>query len=258
WVSDADPQSLEAVTQSPEQAPPSPDYVLGLEHPPSPDYIPGPEYLEYVALADDEILVEDQPLPADASPTALSPGYEEEESSKDDDDHEEEEAFEEDKDEEEEHLALSDSAVQKNVRFQPHIATFTEVLIVEFASAPTPPSPPPSPLSPWLQSSRDSVESYITTTCTITTLLLPSANRRSDIPETDMPFRKRLCLTALDSRFEIWESSTATAARQTRHTLACRVDYGFINTVDASIRASKSRAMTVVEVNERVTDLATT
>ncbi|GKE62059.1 hypothetical protein Tco_1512426 [Tanacetum coccineum] len=75
WVSDADPQSLEAATQSPEQAPPSPDYVLGLEHPPSPDYIPGPEYLEYVALADDEILVEDQPLPADASPTALSPGY---------------------------------------------------------------------------------------------------------------------------------------------------------------------------------------
>nr|GFD18994.1 hypothetical protein [Tanacetum cinerariifolium] len=46
-------------------------------------------------------------------------------------------------------------------------------------------------------------------------LLLPSANRRSDIPETDMPFQKRLCLTAPDSRFEVGESSTTTATRQT-------------------------------------------
>ncbi|GKF20100.1 hypothetical protein Tco_0068738, partial [Tanacetum coccineum] len=74
-----------------------------------------------------------------------------------------------------------------------------------------------------------------------------------------MPFRKRLCLTAPDSRFEIWESSTATAARQTRHTLSRRVDYRFVDTVDASIRASESRVMTAVEeVNERVADLATT
>ncbi|GJW47045.1 zinc finger protein WIP2-like protein [Tanacetum coccineum] len=57
--------------------------------------------------------------------------------------------------------------------------------------------------------------------------------------------------------FEVGESLLA-AARQTRHTLAHRVDYGFIDTVDASICASESRAMTVVgEVNERVTDLAT-
>ncbi|GJR18549.1 hypothetical protein Tco_0967076 [Tanacetum coccineum] len=33
------------------------------------------EYPEYLAPSDDEIPVEDQPLPADASPTALSPGY---------------------------------------------------------------------------------------------------------------------------------------------------------------------------------------
>ncbi|GJU98418.1 hypothetical protein Tco_1327689 [Tanacetum coccineum] len=36
--------------------------------PPSPDYVPGPEYPEYVAPSDDEIPIEDQPLPADASP----------------------------------------------------------------------------------------------------------------------------------------------------------------------------------------------
>nr|GEZ84600.1 hypothetical protein [Tanacetum cinerariifolium] len=43
--------------------------------PPSPDYVPGPEYSKYVAPSNDEVPVEDQPLPADASPTALSPGY---------------------------------------------------------------------------------------------------------------------------------------------------------------------------------------
>nr|GFA31689.1 hypothetical protein [Tanacetum cinerariifolium] len=56
-------------------APPSPNYVPGLEHPPSPDYVPGLEYPEYVAPADEEISVEDQPLPADALPATLSLGY---------------------------------------------------------------------------------------------------------------------------------------------------------------------------------------
>nr|GEX04309.1 hypothetical protein [Tanacetum cinerariifolium] len=90
-------------------------------------------------------------------------------------------------------------------------------------------------------------------------LLLPSVDRRSDIPKTDMPFQKRLCLTALAFRFEVWESSTADVARQIGDTLARRVDYEFIDTLDNSIRASEGRVMTVVgEVNERVTDIATT
>nr|GEZ89537.1 hypothetical protein [Tanacetum cinerariifolium] len=132
----ADFETHEEAPQSSEQAPPSPDYVPGPEHPPSPDYVPGLEYPEYVAPADDEILIEDQPLPIDASATALSPGYidecdpskdpeedpadyptdggddekeeQEEESSKDDDD--DDEASKEDE-EEEEHLALADSAI---------------------------------------------------------------------------------------------------------------------------------------------------
>ncbi|GJZ49526.1 hypothetical protein Tco_0603716 [Tanacetum coccineum] len=53
-------------------------------------------------------------------------------------------------------------------------------------------------------------------------LLLSSTNHRSDILKTDMPFQKRLCLTALDSRFEVGESSTIVVARQTGHTLARR------------------------------------
>nr|GEV17495.1 putative reverse transcriptase domain-containing protein [Tanacetum cinerariifolium] len=71
-------------------APPSPDYVPRPEHPPSPDYVPDPEhppspaeiphvpepeYPEYLAPYDDEASLEDQPLPADASPIAASPDY---------------------------------------------------------------------------------------------------------------------------------------------------------------------------------------
>ncbi|GKG48408.1 hypothetical protein Tco_0510293, partial [Tanacetum coccineum] len=44
-------------------------------------------------------------------------------------------------------------------------------------------------------------------------LLLTSVDRRSDIPEADIPFQKRLCLTAPASRFEVGESLTAVAAR---------------------------------------------
>ncbi|GKC95842.1 hypothetical protein Tco_1161284 [Tanacetum coccineum] len=58
--------------------PPSPDYVPGPEHPPSPveiPYVPEPEYPEYLVPSDDEAPIEDQPLPVDASPVALSPGH---------------------------------------------------------------------------------------------------------------------------------------------------------------------------------------
>ncbi|GKG63133.1 hypothetical protein Tco_0638780, partial [Tanacetum coccineum] len=74
-VSDDEPKAFEAAPQSSGQAPPSPDYVHGPEHPPSLDYIPEPEYLEYLVPSDDEAPIEDQPLPTNASPTALSLGY---------------------------------------------------------------------------------------------------------------------------------------------------------------------------------------
>ncbi|GKB52653.1 hypothetical protein Tco_0903406 [Tanacetum coccineum] len=114
-------------------APPSLNYVPGPEHPPSPDYVPGPEHPP-------SPVEEDQPLPADASPVALSPGYvadsdpeedpeedhadypadggDDDEPSDDDDndndtDDEDEDLFEDDNDdeEEEEHLAPADSPV---------------------------------------------------------------------------------------------------------------------------------------------------
>nr|GEU73214.1 hypothetical protein [Tanacetum cinerariifolium] len=112
------------------------------------EYVPEPVYPEYLVLSNDDIPVEYQPLPADASPTALSPGYiadsdskedlekdteddpkedlvdypadegdgeEEEESSEDDaDDEDEDEASEEeddDEEEEDERLAPADSSI---------------------------------------------------------------------------------------------------------------------------------------------------
>ncbi|GJZ04340.1 hypothetical protein Tco_0537615 [Tanacetum coccineum] len=75
-ISDEDPPSPDYVP-GPEH-PPSPDYVPGPEHPPSPieiPYIPEPEHPEYLVPSEDEAPIEDQPLPADASPVALSSGY---------------------------------------------------------------------------------------------------------------------------------------------------------------------------------------
>ncbi|GKB33063.1 putative reverse transcriptase domain-containing protein [Tanacetum coccineum] len=90
-------------------------------------------------------------------------------------------------------------------------------------------------------------------------LLLQYTTHRDDLSEADMPLQKRACLTAPTRRFEVGESSSAAAARQAGHTLAHTVDYGFIDTMDASIHAEESRAMTAVGVvNDRVTDLATT
>ncbi|GJZ50399.1 hypothetical protein Tco_0604589 [Tanacetum coccineum] len=170
-------------------APPSSDYVPGPEHPPSLDYVPCSEpppspvevpyvleleYLGYLVPADAEAPLEDQPLPADASPIALSPGYvadsdpeedsEEEpeedhadyladggdddnEPSDDDDDDdddtddEDREPFEDEDDdeEEEEHLALADSSVVPVVDPIPSAGDAEAFETNE--SAPTPRSP---------------------------------------------------------------------------------------------------------------------
>ncbi|GKD34255.1 hypothetical protein Tco_1249764 [Tanacetum coccineum] len=114
------------------------------------------------------------------------------------------------------------------------------------------PSPPLPPLPPSL---------YIP----------PPVDHRDDIPESEQPPRKRLCLSTLGSRYEIGESSTA------RPTGGRGVDYGFVSTVDAEARRQgisevgygirdtwvdpaeavpEIAPMTVGEVNTRVTELA--
>ncbi|GJX41757.1 hypothetical protein Tco_0256747 [Tanacetum coccineum] len=174
------------------------------------------------------------------------------------------------------------------------MAASTKALIAEYASTPTHPSPPPSPLS-HLSSPLPRIPSpplllppsptyarvplgyraamiHLRATSPSTyhqlppplpvpspPLLLPSADRVSDIPEANMPPQKRTCFTALASRFEVGESLVVAAARQTRPDLTHVVDYGFINTMDATIGDAKERVLTTLEkVNERVTDLATT
>ncbi|GKE52945.1 hypothetical protein Tco_1488101 [Tanacetum coccineum] len=98
----------------------------------------------------------------------------------------------------------------------------------------------------------------------------PPIDRRDDVPEFEQPPRKRSCLFALGSRYEVGESSTARPIR------GRGVDYGFVSTLDAKERRRGSTEvgygirdtwvdpaeavpeiapMTVREVNIRVTEL---
>ncbi|GJV58075.1 hypothetical protein Tco_1459080 [Tanacetum coccineum] len=73
------------------------------------------------------------------------------------------------------------------------------------------PSPPLPPLPPSL---------YIP----------PPVDRRDDLPESELPPRKRLCLSNLGSKYKVRESSTA------RPTGGRGIDYGFVSTVDDEAR----------------------
>ncbi|GKE27809.1 hypothetical protein Tco_1443193 [Tanacetum coccineum] len=236
---------------------------------------------EYLVPSDAEASIEDQPLPDDASPTTLLPGYiadsdleddpeedptnyhadggddADDKSSDDDDDNddeEEEQKASKDNDEEDEHQAPADSSdvpvddivplVEDTKAFETDESTPTPPTppVARLLSLPT---PPPSPLTS-LSSSLPQIPSP--------PLPLPSPPTTSPTyAEAPLGYR------ATKIRFEIRESSSAGAARQARRTLAYTVDYGFIDTMDASIHAAESRAMTAVGVvNDRVTNLATT
>ncbi|GJX57656.1 hypothetical protein Tco_0287553 [Tanacetum coccineum] len=279
WVSDDEPKALEEASQFLEQAPPSPNYVSGPEHPPSPDYVPDLEYPEYLVPSDDEVPIEDQPLPADASPTALSPSYvadsgpseedpeedpadggdDDDDDNDDDDDARDTEVFETDESAptplsppthtsptyDEAPLGCRAAMIRSraaspppvpsprlrrariSVRPQTPITAATEALIVVIPSPPLPlPSPPlplPAPSSP---------------------LLLPTTNHREDVPEANVPPRKRLCLTAPTSRFEVGESSVAGATRQPRLDVTHSTDYNFVDNVDATLGRPMSREVT--------------
>ncbi|GJS37830.1 hypothetical protein Tco_0536212 [Tanacetum coccineum] len=318
--------------------PPSPDYVPGPEHPASPDYVPGPEhppspieipyvpepeYPEYLVPSEDEAPMEDQPLPADASPVALSPGYvpdsdpeedpeedseeehadypadggdgDDEPSGDDDDDEEEPFEDEEDDEEEEEHPAPADSSAipvvdpvpsagdteafetdesaptprppQIRIPFvrpEPLMSASMEARIAEHAAAPT----PPLPIAP----SQLSLPSPLTTIPTDAGAplgyraagirmraavasppsLLPPTSPRTDVPEAEMPPRKRACLTTPAPGYEIGESSAAGAARQPRPTPE-------VDTWDEIVEAMMEIAPTTLEgVDQRVTELDTT
>ncbi|GJV19805.1 hypothetical protein Tco_1368825 [Tanacetum coccineum] len=340
---------------SPEAASASPDYVSGLgepkQAPPSLDYVPCPEYPEYLAPTDDEIVVEDQPYADSASLVALSPGYvvdsdpekDPEEDSEDgpadypadgggddddddssDDDEEEEEASEETKpfemDEftvtppppplglgylsEPRHLclfhqrrrclaapALPSSPLPivphpygspNHVRAPPGFRAAMGRLRASSPSThhplhPSPPLPPlPSSLylPPPVPTSSPLPSPPLPPLPPLPASLFipPPVDRREDIPEVELPPHKRLCMTALTSRYEVGESSTTA-----RHTGGHRVNYRFIDTLDAETRCQRAEevgygimdvwvdpteaveeiAPTTLEgVNARVTELA--
>ncbi|GJU43142.1 hypothetical protein Tco_1200408 [Tanacetum coccineum] len=99
----------------------------------------------------------------------------------------------------------------------------------------------------------------------------PPVDHRDDVPESELPHRKRLCLSTLGLRYEIEESSTA------RPTRGRGVDYGFVSTIDSEARRQgiskvgygirdtwvdlaevipEIAPMTMGEVNTRVTEFA--
>ncbi|GJS81396.1 hypothetical protein Tco_0747937 [Tanacetum coccineum] len=115
---------------------------------------------------------------------------------------------------------------RKSVRPEPPMSASMEARIAEHAAAPTPPLPvvsSPLPLpSPLTTSPTDTgaplgyraAGILMRAAVASPPLPLPPTAPRTDIPEADMPPRKRACLTAPAPGYEIGESSAAGAARQ--------------------------------------------
>nr|GEU36562.1 hypothetical protein [Tanacetum cinerariifolium] len=216
--------------------------------PHDPDLVPEPIYPEYIPLEDEHMLLaEEQPLPPVVSPTAESPGYVAESDPKEDPEEYEDDETEdgpidypmdggddrdddddgdssgddvddEDEDEEDdEHLAPAVSAIviPTDELVGPHEGTKTVLSppsigerLARYMAPPALPSPPlPSPPR-----------------------MPPPVDRRDDIPETEMPPHKRLCLSTLGSWYEVGESSTV------RPTRGQGINYGFVSTLDAEAR----------------------
>ncbi|GJV62676.1 hypothetical protein Tco_1473504 [Tanacetum coccineum] len=251
---------------SPKAAPASPNYVLGPEEPEqaplSPDYVPGPEYPEYLALSDLEEDSEDGPVdyPAEGDDSDDDDSF--------DDDKEEEEPLEE---EEDEHLAEpfetdesaatppspsayyttsrifirpkapmpfpSEEEVERLLALPPSplislLPPFAKERLVRCLAAPAPPSSP-LPIAPHPYGTLNHVRAPQGFRAAMASLFIPPpVDHKEDTPEAELPPRKRLCLTALTSRYEVRESSTAAL----RPTGGHGIDYGFISTLDAKTR----------------------
>ncbi|GJU80329.1 hypothetical protein Tco_1282694 [Tanacetum coccineum] len=233
--------------------------------------------------------MEDQPLPADASPVALSLGYvansdleedpeedhadypadggdDDDEPSDDDTDDEDEEPFEDEDDyEEEECISSGRLFVVPVVDPVPSVGD-TEAFgwmsdgnACRCLAAPALPSSP-LPIVPHpygspnyvrappsfratmgrLRALSPSTTSITTiTTSTIITTFTTTVDHREDIPEAELPPRKRLCSTAPTLRYKVGESLTASP----RPTGGHKVDYGFIGTLDAKTRRQRAEAV---------------
>nr|GEW58742.1 hypothetical protein [Tanacetum cinerariifolium] len=261
--------------------------------PHDPNFVQEPIYPEYIPLEDEHILpAEEQPLPPVVSPTAESSGYVVE--SDLEEDHEEYEAEdgpvdypidggddgddegdgdslgydadiededdedEEDEEEEEEHLAPADSTVVISIDELTSISLPPEAEVERLLAMPTPsPSPLPSPSPP---SAGERLTRCMAPATLPSPPLPPSlyppplVDHRDDIPESEQPPHKGLCLATLGSRYEVREISTRGRG----------VDYGFIDTIEAEMRHRGIREVgygirdTWIDPAEEVLDMAST
>ncbi|GKC69856.1 putative reverse transcriptase domain-containing protein, partial [Tanacetum coccineum] len=170
--------------------------------PPSPDYIPSPEEPQTPPVPHDEdeqdehvFLAEEQPLPLVVSPTTESPGCVAESDSEEDPMEDDADDGDKDEEEEEEHLAPADSAVIASISLPP------EAEVERLLAMPTPPPLPLTSLPP--PSAGSLVVRFTATDTSIHTTIPPSLyvpppiDRRDDIPEFELPPRKRSCLSTL-------------------------------------------------------------
>nr|GFB88904.1 hypothetical protein [Tanacetum cinerariifolium] len=251
-----------------EQAPPSPVYIPYVSEPVYPEYIPPEddvfptegqpllaaasptaESLGYIPESDpDEDPKEDddedpEKDPADY-PTDHDDEEEEEEPSGDDAD---EEQDEDDDDEEEEHPASANSippppalrvTARISFRPQPPTLSFTKEDAEKFLAMPI---PPPSSLTPLSAPLPQIPSPPLPASPLILPIPLPAASpplqllssdRGADRPDVTLPPRKRLSIVHCPG-YEVGESSVAAAARPIE---GRRVDYGFVDSVEAEIR----------------------
>ncbi|GJS25017.1 hypothetical protein Tco_0453649 [Tanacetum coccineum] len=206
------------------QAPPSPDYVPGLEYLPSPDFVSELVYPEFMPPEDEVLPAEEQLLPA----------ADDDDDESSDDDEDDDDDIEEDEDEEEEHPAPADFV-------SPPVHRVTTRMSIREAEAPSTSHPPPlgtppSGTPPLLPIPARTSSPY---------LLLPSTDHGADMPEVCLPPQRRLCI-ALGPRYEVEENSSAPAARPTG---GFKADYGFVATLDKEIRHNPER-----EVGYGITD----
>nr|GEZ33301.1 hypothetical protein [Tanacetum cinerariifolium] len=208
-----------------------------VEYPPSPEFIPEPVYQEFMLTEDDILPAEEQPLPAAALPA--TEGY----------------------------LAPDDSiAVALPAIDHAPSAEETEPFETDESAA----TPPPHPAY------RVTAKMFIKPQTPIS-LASDIEIPRQEIPEADLPLRKRLC-TAHTGTYELGVSSAAIAVRlrePVRDDLymfvdtvergegytpaAMEVGYGITNTWDDLVGAIQETAPTTMEgVSQRVTKLSTT
>nr|GEX62798.1 reverse transcriptase domain-containing protein [Tanacetum cinerariifolium] len=287
----------------PEYIPLEDEHILSAEEQPLPHVVsPTTESSGYVAESDLEGYEDDE---TEDGPVDY-PMDEGDDGDDDDDDSSGGDADDkdEDEDEEEEHLALAESIVviptdelvsppegtepvipppstdtattgaRITVRLQAAISLPPEAEVERLLAMPT---PSPSPLTSLSPPSAGERLARCTAPAALPSPPLspplhmpPPIDRRDAIPETEMPPRKRLCLSTLGSRYEFGESSTA------RPTEGRGIDYGFFNTLDAEARrrgigevgygirdtwidpaetTPKLAPMTVGKVNTRITEL---